>query len=76
MRGGRVDVRAKMYMPIIGAATKHNERLRKVYNHLVASGKDKKVALIACMRKLIVWANAILATGAEWDENHEKGVAI
>ena len=63
-------------MPILGAATQHNERLKEKYDYLVASGKDKKVALIACMRKLVIWANSILASGKGWDENYEKLVAI
>lgn len=68
VRGGRSDIRASLYMPVLGAATQHNKRLKVFYEHLVASGKNKKAALIACMRKLIVWANSILATGQKWQE--------
>lgn len=70
IRGGRHDVRSKLYMPIIGAATQHNSRLKALYTRLCHIGKSPKVALTACMRKLIVWANAILATGQPWCENH------
>jgi len=72
IQGGRHDVRRHLYMPIVGAATKHNPRLKEFYTRLIASGKPGKVALTACMRKLIVWANAMLATGLPWNENVEK----
>jgi transposase len=68
IKGGRHDVRAGLYMPILGAATKHNKRLKEIYTRLVEAGKLKKVALTACMRKLVVWANAILKSQKPWDE--------
>jgi transposase len=68
IKGGRHDVRVHLYMPILDAATQHNTKLKRFYTHLVAAGKPKKVALTACMRKLIVWANAILMTGLPWNE--------
>ena len=67
---GRKDVRSHLYMPTLGAATQHNIRLKKIYTRLVEKGKPKKVAITACMRKLLVWANAILATGEPWQENY------
>ncbi len=70
VRGGRKDIRSSLYMPILGAATQHNKRLKAFYEHLVATGKNKKVALVACMRKLIVWANSVLATSKKWEENY------
>jgi transposase len=69
IQGGRHDVRRHLYMPVVGAATQSNPRLKKFYRHLVESGKPAKVALTACMRKLVVWANAILATGVAWEGN-------
>lgn len=76
IQGGRHDVRAHLYMPILGSVTKHNPRLREVYERLVASGKPKKVALTACMRKMIVWANAILTSGEPWNEHHETALGL
>ncbi len=70
VRGGRKDVRSNLYMPILGAATQHNRRLKLFYEHLVNSGKNKKVALVACMRKLIIWANSVLATSEKWADKH------
>jgi len=72
IRGGRRDVRRHLYMPILGAATQHNKRLNVIYTRLVEKGKPKKVALTACMRKLVVWANAILTTGQPWQENNAE----
>lgn len=69
IKGGRHDVRSHLYMPIVGAATKHNKRLNEFYEKLLRNGKCKKVALTACMRKLVVWANTILASGQPWDAN-------
>jgi transposase len=69
VRGGRHHLRSSLYMPVLGAATKHNKKLNKFYNNLVARGKPKKQALTACMRKLVVWANAVLATKTPWDDS-------
>ena len=76
IQGGRHDVRRHLYMPIIGAATQHNPWLKEFYTRLVATGKPGKVALTACMRKLVVWANAILATGLPWNENMKKSESL
>ena len=56
--GGRFEVRRALYMATL-TATRHNAAIRAFYEHLVAAGKLKKVALIACMRKLITHLNAI-----------------
>ena len=72
IRGGRHDVRSHLYMPALGAATQHNARLKEFYNKLVAAGKPPKVALTACMRKLIIWVNALIMTGQPWQDNYAK----
>jgi len=69
IKGGRHDVRSHLYMPTLGSVTRHNPRLKTIYEDLVARGKPKKVAITACMRKLVVWANAMLATNTLWEEN-------
>lgn len=68
IRGGRHDVRSALYMPILGAVTKHNKRLKELYTRFVEAGKLKKVALTACMRKLVIWANAIIKSQEPWNE--------
>ncbi len=57
--GGRASVRCALYMATL-SAVKHNPRIRAFYQHLLTKGKEKKVALTACMRKLIVILNAML----------------
>lgn len=63
---GRHDLRRHLYMPVLGAATQYNPTLKALYQRLVASGKEKKVALVACMRKLIVIANGLVARNELW----------
>ena len=61
IKGGRRKLRNLLYMPVMGAATQHNPVLKAYYQRLVAKGKPAKVAIIACMRKLIVILNTMLA---------------
>jgi transposase len=67
IKGGRRKVRNIFYMACLGAATRHNPVLKAFYRRLIASGKEKKVALVACMRKLIVILNTMIARRQKWD---------
>jgi transposase len=67
IKGGRRWVRNALYMPCLGAATQNNPVLKAFYLRLIAKGKEPKVALIACMRKLIVILNTMIARGEKWD---------
>jgi transposase len=67
--GGRPDVRATLYMGAL-VATRHNPRIRAFYSRLVAAGKPKKLAVIACARKLLVMLNAVLRDRRAWDFAH------
>jgi transposase len=67
IKGGRRRVRNLFYMACLGAATRHNPMLKAFYQRLLAKGKEKKVALVACMRKLIVILNTMIARGEKWD---------
>lgn len=69
IRGGRRKVRNLFYMACLGAATRHNPVLKTFYRRLIAKGKKAKVALVACMRKLIVILNIMIARGEKWDAN-------
>jgi transposase len=55
--GGRADVRACLYMAAL-AATQFNATIKEFYRRLLAAGKPKKLALVACMRKLLTILNA------------------
>lgn len=63
--GGRADVRSVLYMATL-SATKHNPFIRTFYARLIQHGKEKKVALTACMRKLLIILNAMLRTNQPW----------
>jgi len=67
IKGGRRWVRNAFYMPCLSAATQHNPVLKAFYQRLIAKGKKPKVALVACMRKLIVILNTMLARRQKWD---------
>lgn len=67
IRAGRQKLRNLLFMPVMGAATQHNPVLKACYQRLIARGKPAKVALIACMRKLIGILNTMLARGETWD---------
>ena len=63
--GGRGAVRAVLYMAAL-TVTRHNPPLRRFYHRLCAAGKAKKVALVACMRKLLTMLNAMLRDQTPW----------
>jgi transposase len=67
IKGGRRWVRNALYMPCVGAATLNNPVLKAFYDRLIAKGKKPKVALIACMRKLIIILNTMIARRQKWD---------
>jgi transposase len=64
--GGRADVRAVIYMAALVAKT-HNPVIRAFHEKLIAAGKAPKVAIVACMRKLLTILNAMARDGATWD---------
>jgi transposase len=63
--GGRAAVRAVLYMAALVAA-RHNPQIRTFYQRLLAAGKPPKVALVACMRKLLLICNAVLRSHTPW----------
>jgi transposase len=63
--GGRGRVRRTLYMATL-VAVRHNPVLRKHYRRLLDAGKVKKLALVACMRKLLTILNAMLRNGEPW----------
>jgi transposase len=65
--GGRARVRAVLYMAAL-VASRYNPVIRAFYQRLLARGKAKKAALVACMRKLIVILNAMVRDMAPWRE--------
>ena len=67
--GGRESARRAVYMAVLSGAVRRRKGLMAAfYDRLIARGKPPKVALTACMRKLIVRLNAMLAHGQTWSE--------
>jgi len=68
IHGGRGNVRQALYMATL-TATRYNPLIREHYQHLLQLGKKKKVALVACMRKLLSILNAMLRDQQTWNLN-------
>jgi transposase len=65
IQGGRVEVRAPLYMACL-VAIQHNPALQRFYRRLRAAGEPARLALVAAKRKLLTILNAILRTGQPW----------
>lgn len=66
--GGRAAVRSILYMAIV-SAIRFNPLIKTFYQRLLAAGKPKKLAMTACMRKLLVILNAMMRDRADWNPN-------
>lgn len=71
IRGGRPQIRTVMFMAMM-SAMQCNPVFKALYQKLVAAGKPKKLAIIACIRKMIVTLNSMVRDGIYWDENFAK----
>jgi transposase len=67
--GGRERVREVLYMGAL-VATRFNSTIKEFYERLCARGKPKKVALVACMGKLLLILSAILKNRTPWSSFH------
>lgn len=65
IRGGRAPIRTVLYMAML-SAIQHNPVMKQFYSKLIAQGKHKKVALTACMRKMMTILNAMIRDNQEW----------
>ena len=65
IRGGRASVRSALYMAAM-SAIQHNSLIKGYYQRLLAAGKEKKVALIACVHKLLIILNAMVREQKKW----------
>jgi len=66
--GGRAEVRSVLYMATL-TAIRFNETIRAFHTQLIARGKPAKVAIVACMRKLLTILNVMLKTNQPWNPN-------
>lgn len=67
--GGRAQVRSALYMATL-SAMRYNPPIAEFYRRLLAAGKPKKVAMVACMRKLLTVLNAMMRDGTTWNAAH------
>lgn len=67
IRGGRHKVRTVLFVSMMSAIQCH-PKLKPMYQRMVAAGKPKKVALVACMRKQLTILNTMVKNGTHWDE--------
>lgn len=68
VQGGRFEIRRVLYMATLVAA-RHNPAIKTFYDRLLQAGKLPKVALVACMRKLLTTLNAMVRTNKPWDKS-------
>ena len=71
IRGGRMDVRNALYMATL-TATRCNNVIREDFKRMLDNGKPHKVAMTACMRKLLIILNVILDTKRPWTEPQQQ----
>ena len=71
--GGRTAVRSSLYMAAL-VAVKHNPPIKMLYERLLVAGKAKKVALVACMRKLLMILNNMLKNQTDWSATYGQKV--
>jgi transposase len=70
IEGGRARVRAALYMAAV-VATRHNPVIRAFYERLLAKGKAKKVAITACLHKMLTILNAMVRDNKSWQPPEE-----
>jgi transposase len=68
--GGRERLRKSLYSAALAAAFHWNPQLKIIYRRLITAGKPHKVALVACARKLLIYANTVVQRGTPWIERH------
>jgi len=73
--GGRADVRAALYMATL-SAVRFDPTLKVLYKRLTNAGKPKKVALVACMRKMLTIINAVIKTGTPWRSAYPQEASV
>ncbi len=69
--GGRANVRAALYMAALSAA-RFDPAIKAFYERLLAAGKPKKLALVACMHKLLTIMNAVIKSGRPWQPGYPQ----
>jgi transposase len=66
--GGGHKVRTVLFVSMLSAIHCHT-KLKPMYERMVAAGKPRKVAIVACMRKHLIILNTMVKNGTHWDDN-------
>lgn len=74
--GGRERLRNNLYTAALAASFRWNPELIALYGRLRAAGKEHKVALVACARKLLIFANAVVARGTPWQSSAQIATGL
>ena len=74
--GGRERLRTAVFAAALPASQRWNPQLMTFYQRLIAAGKLHRIALVACARKLLIFANTIVARGTPWKRHHPIPTAI
>jgi len=74
--GGRERLRNSLYAAALSASFRWNPELIALYGRLRAAGKEHKVALVACARKLLIFANAVVARGTPWQSSVRTSTSL
>src|SRR5882672_6984820 len=75
IEGGRQRLRHALYAAALAASFRWNKQLMTLYRRLIAAGKEHKRALVACARKMLVFANTIVARGTPWQDRPPENAA-
>jgi transposase len=75
IRGGRGRLRKSLFCAALPASFRWNRQLIEIYRRLKAAGKSHKAALIACVRKLLIFANTVVARGTPWQKQQPRAKA-
>lgn len=68
IEGGRKRLRRALYTASLAASFRWNQQLIQLYQRLIAAGKEHKRALVACARKMLIFANTVVARGTPWGD--------
>lgn len=75
IEGGRKRLRRALYTASLAASFRWNRQLIQLYQRLTAAGKEHKCALVACARKMLIFANTVVARGTPWRDQPPEGTS-
>jgi transposase len=76
IEGGRKRLRRALYTASLAASFRWNQQLIQLYQRLTAAGKEHKRALVACARKMLIFANTVVARGTPWQDCAPEKAAL